>query len=544
MGEKKRRAAAAVTGKRDPAQDPGRALAFAERAQALLARSAFAPALSELMHALELAPQLDALWAQFGEVIRFFNFRDPLDARVRALLERALEHPAVDPGDLVRPVTSTALSRPAGEVFSDPLLLRLMQDAIVRDPRLHQLIAADRQRALEGAVVPLEVLSAIAHQCFNTEYLLDETEAERAVIAKLGARLREPADYALYAAYRPLHSLPDAERIAAELARTPLALLARRQVVEPLEECRLTSEIASIGEPMSPVSANVRAQYEANPYPRWVRTQTRFAAAPLADIVRELFPGTPAKAGPARILVAGCGTGQNAIATARRFADSSVVAVDLSLASLAYAKRKTLELGIANIAYRQADLLALASSLGERFQLVEASGVLHHLEDATAGWRSLAAVVDPGGFMRIGLYSEKGRRHIAHAREFIAARGFDATPKGIRQARAAILAAGDDPLLAIVARNEDFYSLSGCRDLLFHVQELRFSLPSIAKMIDALGLEFLGFEFPDSGITASRYRARFPDDRALTDLGNWHRFEEENPDAFARMYQFWVRKPG
>ena len=30
----------------------------------------------------------------------------------------------------------------------------------------------------------------------------------------------------------------------------------------------------------------------------------------------------------------------------------------------------------------------------------------------------------------------------------------------------------------------------------------------------------------------------------MVDLGNWARYEEDNPDAFARMYQFWVRKPG
>jgi SAM-dependent methyltransferase len=525
MGEKKRRASAAG-GKRDDRP----ALALAEQAQALLAQSAFGPALEHLMRALELSPHLDALWAQFGEVIRFFNFRHPLDARIRTLLARALEHPAVDPGDLVRPITSTALSR--DNAFAEPLLLRLMQDAIVRDSRLQELIGAERERA----GLPLEVLTAIAHQCFNTEYLFDDSATPPT------SALKQPADYARYAAHRPLHTLPDAERIAADLAKTPLALLARRQIVEPLEERRLAAEIPSIGEPTGTVSAAVRSQYEANPYPRWIRTQTRFAAAPLSEIVRELFPGTPAKAGPAHILVAGCGTGQNAIATARRFADSTVLAVDLSLASLGYAKRKTGELDISNIAYRHADLLALGA-LSERFQLVEASGVLHHLEDALAGWRVLAGLVESGGFMRIGLYSECGRRHITHARELIAARGFEATPQGIRAARAAILAAKDDPLLATVARSEDFYSLSGCRDLLFHVQELRFTLPQIATMIRALGLEFLGFEFPDSGITAARYRARFPDDRALTNLENWHRFEQEHPETFVRMYQFWVRKP-
>ena len=41
------------------------------------------------------------------------------------------------------------------------------------------------------------------------------------------------------------------------------------------------------------------------------------------------------------ILVAGCGTGQHSIGTASRFSSCHVTAVDLSLASLAYAQRKT-----------------------------------------------------------------------------------------------------------------------------------------------------------------------------------------------------------
>ena len=44
---------------------------------------------------------------------------------------------------------------------------------------------------------------------------------------------------------------------------------------------------------------------------------------------RRISPGFPTA--PARILVAGCGTGRHPIGTARRFPDSSVLAVDLSL---------------------------------------------------------------------------------------------------------------------------------------------------------------------------------------------------------------------
>jgi SAM-dependent methyltransferase len=285
------------------------------------------------------------------------------------------------------------------------------------------------------------------------------------------------------------------------------------------------------------VSSKVQAQYEENPYPRWVRTQTIFPAATLADVVKDLFPSLNAQIPKEpRILVAGCGTGQNAIATARRFAGAQVVAVDISRASLAYAERKTRELGIGNIEYRQADILALGG-LAERFDLIESSGVLHHLEDPFEGWRVLVSLRKPGGLMRIGLYSEAGRRPVARARELIAAEGFTPDAAGIRACRAAIRARADDPLLAVIARNEDFYSMSGCRDLLFHVHEVCFSLPQIEAMIARLGLRFLGFEFPDSGQTLARYRARSADP---ADLQSWHRFEIENPDTFARMYQFWV----
>ena len=83
-------------------------------------------------------------------------------------------------------------------------------------------------------------------------------------------------------------------------------------------------------------------------------------------------------------------------------------------------------------------------------------------------------------------------------------------------------------------------NMSGCRDLIFHVQEHRFTLPRIASVLAELDLDFVGFEWPDDDAPA-RYRARFPDDRALSDLAHWHEFELARPDTFVLMYQFWVR---
>ena len=87
----------------------------------------------------------------------------------------------------------------------------------------------------------------------------------------------------------------------------------------------------------------------------------------------------------------------------------------------------------------------------------------------------------------------------------------------------------------------DFYSLSECRDLLFHVQEHRFTLPQIAQFLNENGLVFLGFDLAPE--IEEQYAKRFPEDEAATNLDLWNQFEQENPDMFLEMYQFWVQKP-
>jgi hypothetical protein len=67
-------------------------------------------------------------------------------------------------------------------------------------------------------------------------------------------------------------------------------------------------------------------------------------------------------------------------------------------------------------------------------------------------------------------------------------------------------------------------------------------LPEIARFVGENDIEFLGF-VADAGIVR-QFQARFPQDRAVADLALWHAFEIDNPDAFAGMYQLWIRKNG
>src|SRR5262249_30749147 len=107
--------------------------------------------------------------------------------------------------------------------------------------------------------------------------------------------------------------------------------------------------------------------------------------------------------------------------------------------SLGYAKRKTQELGLTSVDYAQPDLLKLGS-LGRRFDVIEAIGVLHPLADSLEVWRILLSLLHPGGFMRLSFYSEVARRSIARARAVIAEQGCAATTVNeIRQYRQSLM---------------------------------------------------------------------------------------------------------
>ena len=172
--------------------------------------------------------------------------------------------------------------------------------------------------------------------------------------------------------------------------------------------------------------------------------------------------------------------------------------------------------------------------------MIESSGVLHHLADPLAGWRTLNELLRRGGLMNIGLYSEVARQSIVAARSWIAERGYEPSSDGIRRCRAEVLALPPEHPLAALRDSIDFYNLSSCRDLLFHAQEQRFTLAQIRVALAALGLTLLRFDVPN----AAGYRRRFPDDPAMTSFDNWEAYERDHPATFSGMYQLWLQKNG
>ena len=189
-------------------------------------------------------------------------------------------------------------------------------------------------------------------------------------------------------------------------------------------------------------------------------------------------PTTADRATTNEILIAGCGTGEHVYKTAYNYPDARILAIDISAASLAYAFRMTREAGLRNVEYAQADILKMGS-IGRSFDRIELVGVLHHLAQPKAGWETLLSLLRPSGTMLVGLYSEAARKAIVDARALIAARGYQPTAQDIGACRQEIIRDNSNSRLNVLSASADFYSMSGCRDLLFNVMEHRFTIPQI-----------------------------------------------------------------
>jgi SAM-dependent methyltransferase/Tfp pilus assembly protein PilF len=445
-------------------------------------------------------------------------------------------------------------------VSADPLLRALLETTRCPDIGIERLLTMARAALLDAVAAgqtdsddtaTLDFVCTLARQCFINEYVFACSEREHAqvailretLIATLQAGTPDLLQVAAYAAYEPLSSLPASETLLSRPLPGAVDELLTQQVREPLAQRALREGIPQLTEIDGGVSTLVQQQYEENPYPRWVTCAAKATPQSINEQLTATFPHAPyrplGEKSTFDMLIAGCGTGQQVVDLATTTSRVRILAVDLSLASLSYAKYRTDALGLKNIEYGQADLLQLAS-LGRSFDIIACTGVLHHLQDPAAGWRVLLSLLRPNGIMRLGLYSELARADVVAGREFIAERGYRAIPEDIRRCRQDILALGPHSPMASLATISDFFATSDCRDLLFHVQEHRFTVPRIRDFLAQNGLQFLGFlsEHP----LLREYSRTFPEDRARIDLDNWHAFEMQHPQLFRSMYQFWVQK--
>jgi tetratricopeptide (TPR) repeat protein len=561
--------------------NPGYAKAHCNFGDALKEQGKLEEAVASYQKAISINPENGMYWAGFAQCVKNLSFTHCSDDFFHYLLQ-LLDQPTVRPHDVsgavIRAlrhhpqfsnVLSAAKSANLEQKIGDytvrlsaiPLLLRMMELSVIVDVDVEEMLTQMRSVMLNNLttknteVQSLPFYAALALHCFTNEYIFTESGEEKQKIEHLQEKIKNilyngesaPSYWiAVLGAYRPLHSFSWSDKLLECEWSHDIGKVIERQVKEPKKEQELRFQIERLASIRDTVSKAVRDQYEENPYPRWVSTCLSDRPKAIAQVLQEIklpldFNAQQFSPNP-DILIAGCGTGQHSLRTASRFMNCNVLAFDLSLSSLSYAVRKTQELGIANIEFMQGDILQL-NNLERSFDIIESVGVLHHMNDPIAGWQILVDILRANGVMKIGLYSDIARQHIVEARRLIAEKKYKTSSDDIRRYRSEIINMTDDANAGMVKilNSRDFYSMSTCRDLLFHVQEHRFTLPQVEMVLQDLGLRFIGFEMQQNQVM-QKFIKLFPEKDASVSLSLWNKFELQHPDTFVGMYQFWVQK--
>lgn len=119
-----------------------------------------------------------------------------------------------------------------------------------------------------------------------------------------------------------------------------------------------------------------------------------------ADILRPLIHDGTAYTAGARVLEVGCGTGEQTLTLAASSPEADFVSVELSAQSLAMARDRACQTGLANVAFVRGDLFALPFAEG-RFDHAFICFVLEHLVEPERALAAIHRLVRPGGTVTV-----------------------------------------------------------------------------------------------------------------------------------------------
>lgn len=446
--------------------------------------------------------------------------------------------------------------RSIADSLRDQLLINVLTWTIIPSVSFEKWAVIARRELLfalnkgEAISIDAETLWALTLQFQLTEFVQVMASSEKSLARQYKDRgdLDNIKSLAIIAMYIPLNEIESEvvfwDSIHKNL-NTPnsLRLSIEREVFNREREKSIEKNIVSLTPVENTVSEAVKKQYERNPYPRWLSVEiTKSRGSFKTKIQYEVKNFRPSNLDLENpdILIAGCGTGRHALSTANRYFGSKVMAIDLSRASLAFAIRQAEAYEQTNLFFYQADILKLGG-LKERFDVIEVSGVLHHMEQPLKGWKVLRNLLKPNGLMRVGLYSMLAREKWSNLRSLTPKRISNSGPEDfIRRSRAKVIQKVRNSQDQSLFDTADFYSVSGCRDFLFHENEVQLTIEELKSCLTRLNLRFLGF-VNLSEITKSNFSRKFGKQANLLDLNQWEKFEDQFPNTFVTMYQFWCQ---
>jgi SAM-dependent methyltransferase len=250
-----------------------------------------------------------------------------------------------------------------------------------------------------------------------------------------------------------------------------------------------------------------------------------------------------------RILDAGCGTGCGTEYLVHLNPEAEVIGIDLSAGALEVAKERCQRSGAGRAQFQHLSLFD-SGQLPGQFDLINCVGVLHHTSDPVRGIKALADKLAPGGIMHIFVYGELGRWEISLMQKAIGLLQGDKRGDyrdGVKVGREVFATLPENNRL--VQREKERWAIENHRDECFadmyvHPQEIDYNVDTLFELIDASGLEFVGFS-NRLVWDLDRLIGKAPDlmERAnqLTDRQRYRLTEILDPSSFTH-YEFFLSK--
>ena len=110
----------------------------------------------------------------------------------------------------------------------------------------------------------------------------------------------------------------------------------------------------------------------------------------------------------------------------------------------------------------------------------------------------------------------------------------------IRVARQAIMQSNGFENKTGITQSNDFYSMSGTVDLLFHQYEKRFTPLTLKTLCKEHNLEWLGSSNLNRE-TSQQFMKFHGSKYNFVDLCQWEEFEKVYPETFSSMFQFYCQ---
>lgn len=225
------------------------------------------------------------------------------------------------------------------------------------------------------------------------------------------------------------------------------------------------------------------------------------------------------------ILVAGCGTNQAAYYACRN-PQWNVLGIDLSDSSLAHQQMLKDKHGLDNLRLIKMNLLDVGN-LGETFDFITSTGVLHHLPDPDAGLAALKTVLRPEGVMNLMLYGTSLRLGVYLMQEVFSLLNLQQTKEDVDLVRTTIASLPDDHIVKRYSNiATDLHYDAGIVDTFLHRVDRSYYVKDIYAFARRPGLEFLTWCDPGE----YSLHLRIPDAHPL-----WQRLKDVDAETAAHI---------